>query len=157
MKKLITYTYQGKQYPVIMVTADAVVFAWDKMGKLNILLVRRKDNGKLALPGGYVHYDEDFSLTATRECIEETGFNPAMQERIGFDFYTSPTRCKQGNRKITAAYVYRCGFGLEYRTLPKVKASDDARSAGWKRFEKLRKSEMHDDHYSIIDHSIKYL
>ncbi|KPQ37381.1 MAG: 8-oxo-dGTP diphosphatase [Phormidesmis priestleyi Ana] len=38
-----------------------------------IVLIRRRDDGLWALPGGIVDWDEDITTAATRELMEETG------------------------------------------------------------------------------------
>lgn len=48
--------------------ADPVVVANGK-----ILLIRRKDTGQWALPGGMVDPSEHVSVTARRELLEEAG------------------------------------------------------------------------------------
>jgi ADP-ribose pyrophosphatase YjhB (NUDIX family) len=56
--------------------------------KEKILLVRRKDNGKWAVPGGYMEAGESFSDACNREVWEETGLTVNINRLIGV--YTSP-------------------------------------------------------------------
>jgi ADP-ribose pyrophosphatase YjhB (NUDIX family) len=44
-----------------------------------IVLIRRRDNGKWGLPGGMVNWGQDLLTTVTRELKEETGL-----EWLGF-------------------------------------------------------------------------
>ena len=53
-----------------------------------VLLIRRADNGKWAVPGGYMQAGENFSEACTREVLEETGLNVNVKRLIGV--YTSP-------------------------------------------------------------------
>lgn len=53
--------------------ADAIITKKDKV--LKVLLVRRKDTGELAFPGGMVDKDEKSCATAQRELLEETGIS----------------------------------------------------------------------------------
>jgi ADP-ribose pyrophosphatase YjhB (NUDIX family) len=56
--------------------------------KEKVLLVRRADNGKWAVPGGYMEAGESFSEACKREVIEETGLEVNINRLIGI--YTSP-------------------------------------------------------------------
>ena len=53
-----------------------------------VLLVRRADNGKWAVPGGYMLSGESFSEACKREVQEETGLEVNVKRLIGI--YTSP-------------------------------------------------------------------
>jgi len=53
-----------------------------------VLLVRRADNGKWAVPGGYMASGESFSEACKREVQEETGLEVNVKRLIGI--YTSP-------------------------------------------------------------------
>jgi ADP-ribose pyrophosphatase YjhB (NUDIX family) len=53
-----------------------------------VLLVRRADNGKWAVPGGYMASGESFSEACKREVQEETGLEINIKRLIGI--YTSP-------------------------------------------------------------------
>ena len=56
--------------------------------KERVLLVRRADNGKWAVPGGYMSAGESFSEACKREVLEETGLEVSVNRLIGV--YTSP-------------------------------------------------------------------
>jgi ADP-ribose pyrophosphatase YjhB (NUDIX family) len=60
---------------------------FDSSGK-KVLLVRRADNGKWAVPGGYMESGESFSEACKREVREETGLEVNVNRLIGI--YTSP-------------------------------------------------------------------
>ena len=47
-----------------------------------IVLIRRRDTGKWALPGGMVDWGEDIFNTAQRELKEETGLNLVSLGRL---------------------------------------------------------------------------
>lgn len=61
------------------VGADAAIF--DSEGK--ILLIRRKDNGRWAMPGGAADVGEPPSAVAVREAREETGLRVRPQGLVG--------------------------------------------------------------------------
>jgi len=61
------YVYQ---WPRPMVTTDALVFGFDELGGVRVLLVNRGQDpfkGLWAVPGGFVEMDEDLPLSAARE------------------------------------------------------------------------------------------
>mgnify|MGYP005729369771 FL=1 len=56
-----------------------------------IVLVRRRDNNRYALPGGMVEWGEDISTTVKRELYEETGLELVKIRRL-VGVYSSPER-----------------------------------------------------------------
>jgi len=56
-----------------------------------IVLVRRRDNGKWALPGGMVNWGQDIPTTVERELVEETGLE-LLQIRRLVGIYSAPDR-----------------------------------------------------------------
>lgn len=155
---MIEYEYQGKKYPVIMSTVDAVVFTWDRDDNLCVAMVKRKDNGKFALPGGYVNYQELLMDAAIRELKEETNLVMYPELCREYHVFDSPTRSTVGNRKITTAFVFRLsGRGGD---MPPMTAGDDAADALWIKYQDLKDmnlKDIHDDHFNIIDQSIKFI
>src|SRR3954452_8812986 len=66
------------------VTVDCVVFGLDE-ANLKVLLIQRAlepYRGKWALPGGFVHMDEDLDQAAIRELREETGVDRVFLEQL---------------------------------------------------------------------------
>ncbi|MCD4753712.1 MAG: NUDIX domain-containing protein [Anaerolineaceae bacterium] len=53
-----------------------------------VLLIRRADNDRWAVPGGYMEPGESLSEACKREVLEETGLTVKIQRLIGV--YTSP-------------------------------------------------------------------
>lgn len=118
----MTYTYK---YPRPSVTVDCVVFGLDD-GELKLMLIRRGEEpfaGDWALPGGFVHIDEDLDSAARRELSEETGISELYLEQL----YTfgDPERDPRG-RVITVAY-----FALVNLADHAVQAASDAAEAEW--------------------------
>ncbi|MBW4560351.1 MAG: NUDIX hydrolase [Mojavia pulchra JT2-VF2] len=56
-----------------------------------IVLIRRSDNGRWALPGGMVDWGEDIPSTVRRELLEETGLELVQIRRL-VGVYSSPER-----------------------------------------------------------------
>lgn len=56
-----------------------------------IVLIRRRDNGRWALPGGMVDWGEDVENTVRRELIEETGLDLVKIQRL-VGVYSAPDR-----------------------------------------------------------------
>lgn len=56
-----------------------------------IVLIRRRDNGRWALPGGMVDWGEDIPNTVRRELKEETGLELLRIKRL-VGVYSSPER-----------------------------------------------------------------
>lgn len=118
----MSYTYE---YPRPSVTVDCAVFGLDG-GELKLMLIRRGEDpfaGAWALPGGFVHIDEDLETAARRELREETGVSELYLEQL-FTF-GAVDRDPRG-RVITVAY-----FALVNLADHPVEAATDAAEAGW--------------------------
>jgi ADP-ribose pyrophosphatase YjhB (NUDIX family) len=57
------------------------VAAFDDVGR--VVLIKRADNGRWALPGGYAEVGSSPSESALRELHEETGFGAAIEQLVG--------------------------------------------------------------------------
>ena len=146
-------SWESAPYPVIFTTVDAVVTF-----KGHLLMVRRKaapGENLLALPGGFLNYNERLKDGAIRELIEETriAIPPALirssikGEGIVFD---APGRSLRG-RTITYAFHFDLDSVLKDIDMPKVKGSDDAKEAMWLTFSEAigKTEETYEDHQSI--------
>ena len=134
------------KYNTCFMTVDNVVYTDDK-----ILLIRRKDNGKYAIPGGFAEPCQTMKQNALRELEEETGLTEKdivfKKEPILID---APFRDPRSSKKvnlISMVYSWNC------KNPDNVKAADDAADAMWvdfKEIENMKTSEFHADHKKII-------
>ncbi|GIE88478.1 NUDIX hydrolase [Actinoplanes regularis] len=112
---------------VAAVTVDLVLLTI-RQGTLQVLLVRRGIEPYLsrwALPGGFVHDDEDLDAAAIRELREETGVDSSAGHLEQLATYGAPGRDPRG-RVITVAYL------ALLPDLPAPVAGSDAAHAEWR-------------------------
>lgn len=130
-------------FPVQFITVDPVVFFGD-----TVLLVRRNNHpgkGKMALPGGFVNFDERLLDAAIRECKEETNLELKKEWLVGNQYFDDPKRAP-GVRILTQAFCFDVPIG----TNVSVAGGDDALSAWWMPIDRLKKKDLHEDHFDII-------
>ena len=130
------------------VTVDIVIFTIQE-GDLKVLLVKRGIPpfvGRFAIPGGFVHADEDLEQAALRELKEETGVSDVYLEQL-YSF-GDPGRDPRG-RVITVAY-----FAL-ISADRKLKAGSDAAAAAWYTINHLPALAF--DHATIIKYALERL
>lgn len=107
--------------------ADPIVFSKNTRGELQILLIKRKDTGDWALPGGMVDPGEKFSQTALRELREEAGVNLENLEvqEVFSGVVDDPRNTDNAWMETVAVYV-------EIPNPVEPRAGDDADEAEWK-------------------------
>lgn len=143
------FKYQAKWGVGPHLTADMLVV---QAG--NILVIKRGPEyggGLLALPGGFVNQNETVLDAAVRELYEETAvaigeksvLRPSIVKSQLFD---APGRSQRG-RIVTTCFLAR----IHGKELPKIKGGDDAADAMWVSPGLLRRSDMFEDHYDIIE------
>lgn len=132
----------------MQVTVDVVIFTIQE-GVLKVLLVKRLVEpfiGQFAIPGGFVHEDEDLEEAALRELKEETGVADVYLEQL-YSF-GKPDRDPRG-RVITVAYFALISAD---RTL---KAGTDAAEAAWFPMDDLPPLAF--DHATILNYALERL
>jgi bifunctional NMN adenylyltransferase/nudix hydrolase len=136
-------------YAPTFVTVDAVVF---QQG--HVLLVKRgasPGKGLWALPGGFVNQNERLEDACIRELREETNLRvpePVLRGSIfATGVFDSPDRSLRG-RTITHAFGVRLS---PMDKLPSVKGGDDAAKARWVSLSDIKRDEMFEDHFDILE------
>lgn len=128
------------------VSVDLVVLTI-KADELVALVVERgvePYQGRMALPGGFVHGDEDLREAAARELEEETTISAIDAHLEQLATYGAPTRDPRG-RVITVAYLALVA------DLPAPTAGSDAADARWLAVgELLSQDDLAFDHRQIL-------
>jgi 8-oxo-dGTP diphosphatase len=137
--------YNPQDYPPIAVTVDLVVLTI-RADQLTTLLIRRGQppyRGRWALPGGFIHPDEDLAAAARRELAEETGVDAPAVHLEQLRSYGAPRRDPR-MRVITVAHLVLAP------DLPVPTAGSDAAAAGWHPVDGLDPRRLAFDHRQIL-------
>jgi len=137
-------------YPESMtkVAVDIVIFTIQEKA-LKVLLIKRLIEpfvGQFAIPGGFIHADEDLEAAALRELREETGVSEVYLEQL-YSF-GAPDRDPRG-RVISIAYFAL--ISAEHQ----LKAGSDASEAHWWPVSKLPPLAF--DHARILQYALERL
>jgi len=134
----------SSDYPVFYVTVDVVCLTV-RDGVFSVLLAERgegEQKGRWALPGGFVHPDEDLETAARRELEEETGVRaPALLEQLAS--YGDPGRDPRG-RVVSVAHL------AVAPDLGDATGGSDATAAAWVSVETALRKRLAFDHNLIL-------
>ena len=111
--------------PTLRVATDCVVFGLDEAG-LHVLLIERgitPQQGRWALPGGFVRDGESVEECARRELVEETGLGDVFLEQL----YTFGAVDRDPRGHVVSVAYYALTNIREHR----LNASTDAAGAAW--------------------------
>ena len=150
----------GCKYNSCFMTVDNIVF--DKFLD-QVLLIKRKDNGKLAIPGGFAEPYMNMKDNALRELEEETSITAKMLkdafvkiDELEPTLIDAPYRDPRSSHKcnfVSAVYVWQSKVDALKNFIPYVKAGDDAIDTVWlskEECEDLPAWHFHADHKKII-------
>ena len=112
------------------VATDVVLFTI-RESKLNILLVKRKDDGLWAIPGGFLQQGENLNQCAERELKEETGITVPYLEQ--FENFSNPSRDPR-TQVISVAFI-----AIHPSGKLKLRADTDVSDVNWFDYETLPK------------------
>jgi len=133
-------------HPAFAVTVDLVVLTI-REDTLQVLVVQRGEaphKNKWALPGGFVHEDEDLDTAAARELQEETALTRGEVHLEQLATFGAPRRDPR-MRVVTVAYLALAA------DLPQPHAGTDAADARWQPVDELLdKGELAFDHTQIL-------
>src|SRR6202451_3462424 len=130
------------------VTVDIVIFTIQS-GILRVLLVKRAPapfQGQFAIPGGFVHEDEDLDQAALRELREETGVAEVYLEQL---YSFGDVGRDTGGCLVAVAY-----FALISADHP-LRAGTDAAEAEWWAMDQLPTLAF--DHARILNYALERL
>lgn len=119
----------GKPGPNI--AADPVIFRIDaETNELQVLLIKRKDTGEWAIPGGMVDFGELATATLKRELEEETKVELTMDDAIIVyqGYVDDPRNTDTAWMETTVATKL---LEPEVSAGIKIKAGDDAKAVKW--------------------------
>ena len=105
-----------KKYLNPFPTADIIIEQGDGI----VLILRRNEPRRWAIPGGFCDYGESLEEAAVREAVEETGLDVELIEQ--FHTYSDPRRDPR-QHNITTVYIARAIGGT-------LQAQDDAQDIG---------------------------
>ena len=150
----------GCKYNSCFMTVDNIVF--DKFLD-QVLLIKRKDNGKFAIPGGFAEPYMNMKDNALRELEEETSITAKMLkdafvkiDELEPTLIDAPYRDPRSSHKcnfVSAVYVWQSKVDALKNFIPYIKAGDDAIDTVWlskEECEDLPAWHFHADHKKII-------
>ncbi len=124
--------------------ADPILTRGDlSTGDIEVLLIKRRDSGIWAFPGGMVDAGESATAALARELKEETGITADMKRaRVVYRGYVD------GRRNTDNAWIETVAAHLHLSPATRAalvpRAGDDAKEASWHALGSIR--ELHDGH-----------
>jgi len=137
--------------------ADPILTRESRAGELELLVIVRRDNGRLALPGGMRDLDEPALAAARRELHEETGLDLELEEggKV-FDGVVAGDWRNTDNAWISTTAFHRHLGGREGEGLV-PRASDDAREVRWLALAKEAVGQRNANHGEMVRLALKAL
>jgi 8-oxo-dGTP diphosphatase len=142
--------YDSTAFAPFAVTVDVVALTV-RADALQVLLVERGEEpflGALALPGGFVHPDEDLPAAAARELAEEAGVAELSAHLEQLRTYGAPGRDPR-MRVVSVAYLALAA------DLPDPNAGGDAADARWVPVEAALEGRLAFDHAAVLQDGVE--
>lgn len=116
---------------------------------IELLAIRRKDNGQWAIPGGMVDKGEEVTRTLARELEEETGVKLDMEKgRLTYQGYVDdPRNTDHAWMETTAKHLH---LAEEIACRVKPHAGDDAAAVSWLPLSRQTVEALYASHCSLI-------
>lgn len=140
----------NEKWPRIDVTVDAVVFGYNALEGISVLLIKRKFDpfkGFWAIPGGFINEGESLEDAVSRELNEETGVEVTYLEQL----YTFGAPNRDPRKRIVSVAYYALIKPESFH----IKADDDAEEVEWFNINKL--PDLAFDHNVILTMAIQRL
>ncbi|MDT0270040.1 NUDIX domain-containing protein [Streptomyces sp. DSM 44915] len=144
----IDYLHDPAAPPANSVVPSVVAVVRDNDGR--VLMIRRSDNGRWALPGGGHDVGESISDTVVREAKEETGYDVEVAGLSGI--YTDPGHVMQYDDGEV-----RQQFSLCFRARPvggELRTSAETTEVRWVTPSDLRDYDIHPTMRLRIEHAL---
>ncbi len=118
-------------------------------GRLQLLVIQRKDSGEMALPGGMVDEGEDIASTVARELHEETGATVDFKQAtvIYTGVVDDPRNTDNAWMETTVLHKH---LSSEEQSTMKLQAGDDATDVAWVDLDKKLLSSMYASHGQYV-------
>jgi 8-oxo-dGTP pyrophosphatase MutT (NUDIX family) len=142
------YLHDPAAPPANSVVPSVVAFVQDEHGR--VLVIRRSDNGRWALPGGGHDAGESISATVVRETKEETGIDVEVIDLSGI--YTDP-----GHVMAYDDGEVRQQFSMCFRARPvggEVRTSSETTEVRWVSSADLSELDVHPTMRLRIEHAM---
>jgi ADP-ribose pyrophosphatase len=118
-------------------------------GRLQVLVIERKDSGQMALPGGMVDEGEDIAATVARELQEETGASLDFKNAdVLFAGVVDDPR-NTDNAWMETTVLHKHLSAQEQAALA-LQAGDDARTVNWVDVDRSLLSSMYASHGEYV-------
>lgn len=129
-------------------TADCVIMTNEHEPR--VALITRKDNGLLALPGGFIDIGETALTAALREAREEIGVS--LDDTHAEQIYDGPVADHRATRH---AWPHTTAFRFLVTDPLELTASDDAADADWHSVTTLSREQLHGSHHALIIQALR--
>jgi ADP-ribose pyrophosphatase len=127
--------------------ADPIVTRINDDGKLEMIVVKRKDTGEWAIPGGMVDRGERLTATLQRELGEETSINLDFKQADPvYQGYVDDPRNTDNSWMETDAYHLHLPSGIKIE----LNAGDDAAAVRWMELTEENVKTLYANHSNFV-------